>query len=222
MDACGCPGFAAIFDRQTAEHDRERYRKGGPDPTTAMLLEMIRQRGVAGASVLDVGGGIGIVGRELLRSGAASVVLVDGSDAYLDVARAEAEADGLGAQVQIALGDFTRLAPELAPADVVTLDRVVCCYPDVDALVGLSATRARRLYGLVLPRDHWYGRLLARLENLWHAVRRSPFRGFVHPNALVDARVADAGLRRVEERFTRVWRVVLYERAPAAPPPAIA
>lgn len=221
MDACGCPSFAAIFDRRTAEHDRERYRKDGPDRTTAMLLEMIRLRGVVGASVLDVGGGIGILGRELLRSGAASVVLVDGSAAYLDVARAEADADGLAERMQIALGDFTRLAPQLAPADVVTLDRVICCYPDVEALVGLSAARARRLYGLVLPRDHWYGRLLTRLENLWMAVRRSPFRAFTHPNALVDGRVADAGLRRVDERVSRLWRVVLYERMPVAPPPTV-
>ena len=224
MDACGCPGFASIFDRQTAEHDRERYRKGGPDRTSAMLLEMIRRRGVAGASVLDIGGGIGIVGRELLRSGAAAAVLVDGSEAYLDVARAEAEADGLGEQMQIVLGDFTRLAPELAPADVVTLDRVICCYPDVDALVGLSAARARRLYGLVLPRDHWYGRFLTRLENLWLALRRSPFRSFAHSNALVDGRVAAAGMRIVDERFTSLWRVVLFERpasdAPVPVPPA--
>ena len=107
-----------------------------------MLLEMIRRRGVEGASVLDVGAGIGIVDRELLRAGAASAVLVDGSAAYLDVARAETDAEGLGERVRIVLGDFTRLAPELPAADVVTLDRVICCYPDVDALVDLSAARA--------------------------------------------------------------------------------
>jgi magnesium-protoporphyrin O-methyltransferase len=212
MDACGCPGFASIFDRRTAERDRDRYRRRGPDRTTAMLLEMIRRRGVEGASVLDVGAGIGIVDRELLRAGAASAVLVDGSAAYLDVARAETDAEGLGERVRIVLGDFTRLAPELPAADVVTLDRVICCYPDVDALVDLSAARARRLYGLVLPRDRWYARLAVRLENLWFALRRSPYRAFVHRNALVDARVAAAGLRRVDERFSPVWRVVLFER----------
>jgi magnesium-protoporphyrin O-methyltransferase len=212
MDACGCPGFASIFDRRTAERDRERYRRRGPDRTTSMLLEMIRRQGVEGASVLDVGAGIGIVDRELLRAGAASAVLVDGSEAYLAVAQAEAEADGLAERVRIVQGDFTRLAPGLPAADVVTLDRVICCYPDVGPLVDLSAARARRLYGLVLPRDRWYARLAIRLENIWFALRRSPYRAFAHPNALVDARVAAAGLRRVEERFSPVWRVVLFER----------
>ncbi len=38
-------------------------------------------------------------------------------------------------------------------ADIVTLDRVGCCYLAVDELVTASAAHARRLYGLVLPRE---------------------------------------------------------------------
>ncbi|NJD29054.1 MAG: class I SAM-dependent methyltransferase [Chloroflexi bacterium] len=217
MTTCGCDGFASIFDERTARGDRDRYRRRGPDRTTAMLLEMIRRRGVDGASVLDVGGGIGMVDQELLRAGAAKAVLVDGSPAYLEVARAEAQAAGLGDRIRLVQGDFTQLAADVEPAEVVTLDRVICCYPDVDALVQRSAARARRLYGLVLPRDGWWVRLLAaRVENLWFALRRSPYRAFAHSNALVDRWVAAAGLRRVEERFTPMWRVVLFERGDAA------
>jgi magnesium-protoporphyrin O-methyltransferase len=216
MTTCGCDGFASIFDERTARGDRDRYRRRGPDRTTTMLLEMIRRRGVVGASVLDVGGGIGIVDQELLRAGAARAVLVDGSPAYLEVARAEAEAAGLGDRIRLVQGDFTQLAHEVEPAEVVTLDRVICCYPDVDALVQRSAARAQRLYGLVLPRDGWWVRLMARFENLWFVLRRCPYRAFAHSNELVDRRVAAAGLRRVEERLTPMWRVVLFERQDAA------
>lgn len=212
MDACGCEGFASIFDRRSAEQDRDRYRRHGPDGTTATLLEMIRRRGVEGATVLDVGGGIGIVDRELLAAGAGRAVLVDGSTASLEVAREEVEAAGIVDRVEIIEGDFTRLAAGIEPADVVTLDRVICCYPDVVGLVDASAERARRLYGVVLPRDRWYVRLANRLLNVWFALRRSPYRSYTHSNALVDARAALAGLVRAEERFTWLWRVALFER----------
>jgi len=215
MTSCGCDGFASIFDEDTARRDRDRYRRQGPDRTTLMLLEMIRARAVDGITLLDVGGGIGVVDRELLRAGAADAVLVDGSAAYLEVARVEAEADGVGDRIRMIRGDFTRLAADVPPADVVTLDRVICCYPDVDALVDLSAARARRLYGLVLPRDRWLARFLIGLENLWFAIRRRPYRAFGHSNTRVDARVTAAGLRRVEERVTPLWRVVVFERPEA-------
>ena len=41
MDACGCDDFASLFDRRTAEKDRDRYRREGPDRTTRMLLDLI-------------------------------------------------------------------------------------------------------------------------------------------------------------------------------------
>src|SRR2546428_717667 len=69
MDACGCDDFASIFDRRTAEKDRDRYRKQGPDRTTRMLLDLIGRRWYAGTTLLDIGGGIGVIDREPLRSG---------------------------------------------------------------------------------------------------------------------------------------------------------
>ena len=75
MDACGCDTFASIFDRRTAERDRQRYRQKGPDRSTRMLLDLIRDQWVSGATVLDVGGGIGVIDQELLRVGATHAVL---------------------------------------------------------------------------------------------------------------------------------------------------
>jgi magnesium-protoporphyrin O-methyltransferase len=50
-------------------------------------------------------------------------------------------------------GDFVALASELPSVDIVTLDRVICCYPHMEALVAGSASKARRLYGAVFPRE---------------------------------------------------------------------
>lgn len=215
MDACGCDDRPTPFDDRQARRDRERYRSGGPDETTRMLLDMIVSRGAAGATVLDIGGGIGVIDHELMAAGARRAVLIDASPAALRAARAEAEAAGLGDRLRILAGDFVGQADRIDAADIVTLDRVVCCYGGVEALISASAARARRLYGLVLPRDRWYIPWLTRLENVQWWLRRSAFRAYAHANARVDALVADAGLSLRAEAFTSYWRVVLFERAPA-------
>jgi len=219
MDACGCDEFASIFDRRTAERDRDRYRRNGPDRTTRMLLELLEPYRSAGSSVLDIGGGIGIIDQELLRAGAGHAVLVDASTAYLDVARQEARRLNLLDRIEFVEGDFVRRAAAIDPADIVTLDRVVCCYPDAEALVGLSAARARTVYGLVLPRDRRLVRIAMHLENLWFRLRRKAYRAYVHPTAMVDALAGATGLRPIAERGTFIWRVVVYDRT--APPPAV-
>jgi SAM-dependent methyltransferase len=212
MDACGCGDPFEIFDRQTAEDDRARYLRQGPDRTTRLLLDMIRSVGLRDATVLDIGGGIGVIAHELIHDGAEHAILVDASPPALDGARAEARRRGHIDRMEFVEGDFVGLASEIDRAQIVTLDRVVCCYADVASLVRMSATRARVLYGLVLPRDRVILRVSARLLNAWYRIRGLKYRAHAHPNRVVDALVADAGLRpRMEDR-TFAWRVVLYER----------
>ena len=217
MDQCGCDGLAWMFDRKTAERDRDEYRRKGPDRTTRMLIDLIRPFGIAGSTVLDIGGGIGVIDQELLRAGADHAVLVDASPASLAVAREEAAGADLLDRLDIIDGDFVRRADETAAADIVTLHRVVCCYPDADALVGLSSARAGRVYGLVLPKDRWLTRAALGALNLTMRVRRKAYRAYVHPNARVDALAAASGLVPRAETGTFIWRVVVYERVSSAP-----
>src|SRR6185503_20728089 len=155
MSSCGCQGVDKVFGDRTAEHDLRRYRKRGPAKSTRILLEQLMEEGVGGATVLDVGGGVGAVQQELLAAGAERATTVEASPAYVRAARAEAGRRGTLDRVEYVEGDFVAMADGVGPADIVTLDRVVCCYPDMEALVGRSADRARRLYGLVYPRDTW-------------------------------------------------------------------
>ena len=212
MDACGCNGLTAMFDRRIAERDRDRYQRHGPDQTTRMLLDLLGRHRVGGATVLDVGAGVGVVDRELLRAGAGHAVLVEASPAYLQVARQEAREAGVLDRVTFIDGDFVALAADIGTADIVTLDRVVCCYPDVDALVGLSAARASSLYGLVVPRDRWFARAAVRILNLGSRLRGRAYRAYVHANTRIDALAAANGLWPRAEGSTVIWRVVVYER----------
>jgi SAM-dependent methyltransferase len=215
-DGCGCDAFASIFDRRTAARDRQRYERDGPDRTTRLLLELLAPYRSTGASVLDIGGGIGIVDVELLRAGAGRAVLVDASTAYLEVARQQAREAGVLDRIEFVEGDFVRRADTIERADIVTLDRVVCCYHDMEALVGLSSERARTAYGLVLPRDRWITRVAIALANVTYRLRRRAYRAYVHPTARVDEIAAGHGLEARAERQTWIWRVVVYDRAVAA------
>ena len=213
MDGCGCEGFATTFDRRTAEADRDRYRRSGPDATTRLLLGLIRRYGVAASTILDIGGGIGVIDLELLHEGAGHAVLVDASEAFLTVAREEARRANVLDRIEFVGGDFVHEAAEMDSADIVTLHRVVCCYRDAEALVSLSSARAGTLYGLVLPRDRWFVRLGVRLINLKRRVLRQAFRVYAHPNAWIDRIVAANGLKPRYEATTAVWRVAVYDRA---------
>ena len=215
MDACGCDTFA-IFDRRNAEADRRRYREHGPDRTTRQLLELLGRQGVAGATVLDVGGGIGVIDQELLKAGAAEATLAEASQPSLDVARDLATEDGRIERMTFLAGDVVGRPDALEPADIVTLDRVVCCYGDAAGLVSLTAGRARRLYGLVLPRDRWLVRAGIFFESLWFRLTRRAYRPYAHANAWIDRLVADQGLAPISESGTFFWRVVVYARVTPA------
>jgi 2-polyprenyl-3-methyl-5-hydroxy-6-metoxy-1,4-benzoquinol methylase len=129
------------------------YLHRGPARTTRLLLDVLRAEGVEATILLDIGGGVGAIQLEMLVAGVRSATDVDASGAYLEIAREEAQRRGYGDRLTYRHGDFVELAQEIEPADIVTLDRVVCCYHNMPALVGASSAKARQLYGLVYPRD---------------------------------------------------------------------
>ena len=217
MDCCS-PGdspFDRQFDGRHAAGKLRAYRRQGPVGLTRALIEALAAGGIEGQTVLDIGGGVGAVHHELLRSGAATAVDVDASRAYIAVARQEAEREGHADRVRYLAGDFVALADAVEPADLVALDRVICCYADMAALVGRSASLARRRYGLVYPRDSWLGRVGTAFLNAQLRLSRSPFRVYVHRAADVEAILAAHGLVKRLHRTTLIWQLVLYER-PAA------
>lgn len=209
--ACDCCG-PNTFDDKLAKDDLERYRKQGPDPTTKTLLDAIKAQGIDGATVLDIGGGIGAIQLELLAAGAASVVAVDASEAYVGVARAEAERRGYADRTSAHVGDFTELASDIPSADIVTLDRVVCCDPDLQALLGTAASHARRMVGLVYPRVTWWNRVGARGIAFWGWITRDPTRWHLHPVPDIDRALWQAGFEKHELARTFIWEVALYLR----------
>jgi hypothetical protein len=205
-------GGANVFGERSAEWLVRRYRKSGPDKTTRMLLDAVRAEGVEGLTLLDIGGGIGVIGLELLKDGVTAATEIEASPAYAAAARSEVRREGAAERVVVREGDFVALAEEVPEAGIVTLDRVICCYPDMPALVGTSAAKAGKLYGAVYPRDTWWMRAGAPVMNLAIALFRNPFRFYTHRTAAVDAVIRDKGLTPRFQRNAGFWQVVVYAR----------
>jgi len=212
MNCCQCQGIEEVFSQEYVTKELSRYHAKGPIKTTRMLVEAIKEAGVAGMTLLDIGGGVGAVQHELLEAGVNDATDVDASPAYIQAAKAEAQRRGLAERVRYHYGNFVDLAADIEPADIVTLDRVICCYDDMEKLVSLSARRARKLYGLVYPRDTWWIKIGLAVGNFFARLQRSPYRAFAHQTQAVEALVSDLGLKRSAYRRTLVWQVVVYTR----------
>jgi magnesium-protoporphyrin O-methyltransferase len=177
MTSCHCCATDQQFDLRTAQADLRRLHKRGPDPATKLLLTAVLDSTLPPQpTLLDIGGGIGTIHHALLDHGFARATEIDGSQAYLTVAAAEAQRRGHLGRVTFAHADFRALAPTTPPADVVTLDRVVCCDPDYASLLGAAADHAQRLLAFTYPHDRWYTRLAlatlnARRRLLGRAIR---------------------------------------------------
>jgi magnesium-protoporphyrin O-methyltransferase len=210
MQEC-CAALQKQFDDRTARRQLRHYRKRGASRTTRLLIEALEKAG-PGESLLDIGGGIGMIQDALLHDGVRSATVVDASAPYLAAAEQLALERGYRDRLQFVFGDFVANAASLPPADTVTLDRVICCYPDMTALVSLSAARARRLYGIVVPRENAVSRLGVRLGNAFLEVSGSAFRGYIHPLADIETILRTEGLGRVFRRDTLLWTIRAYTR----------
>jgi magnesium-protoporphyrin O-methyltransferase len=166
-----------------------------------------------GETVLEIGGGIGEIELELLRAGAERATNVELSAAYEHEGRALLEEAGLGGRLEWRYGDVATDGEIAPPADVVVLNRVVCCYPDMPALVGAAAGKTKRALALSFPRDTWFMRTGRRAINAWSWLRRSDFRFFVHKPGDIVATASAHGLRVVDEHSGRLWQIAALERS---------
>jgi hypothetical protein len=206
---CDPIDYRRLFSRKSAARDLRRYRERG---LTGTSLELIGLAGdIQGVSVLDVGGGIGAIELELLEAGAARATNVELSGGYEEAAGELIAERGLESRVERRVGDF--VTAELEPHDIVVLHRVVCCYPDVGALVGAAAGRTQRTLLLTYPRERVLTRAGLRMINLWLRLTGCGFRTYVHPFAEIVAAAEAHGLRlERRERHGSLWESAAFAR----------
>jgi magnesium-protoporphyrin O-methyltransferase len=212
MGCCQCQGIENMFDKKAAKRQLKRYLKKGPSKTTSMLLNAIHKEGVHGLNFLDIGGGIGAIQYDLIKAGASGGTSIEASSAYIDVVTDEILQNGLVERVNFKHGDFTTMAFDVDSADIVTLDKVICCYDDMSELVGLSSKLAQKIYAVIYPRDVWWTKLGFLMMNFYTKIKGSSFRTFIHPTKKVEEIILRNGLKQNYYATTLVWQVVIYTR----------
>ena len=201
---CDPTDYRRLFSRKSAARDARRFRRRGLTGTARALVELAGE--VSGATVLDVGGGIGSMELVLLAAGAERATNVEISGGYEVQATALLAERGLADRVDRRVADFVTEGAAVEPHDLVVLHRVVCCYPDVDALMTAAADHALTRLVLTYPQERLPIRLGLRVINLWLRVSGCGFRTYVHPVARILGAAEARGLRlERRERGGFVW-----------------
>lgn len=212
MTCCYCEIADQQFGEKSARRDLAGYRKRGPNATTRGLIDAVRDLPIAGVTLLDIGSGIGVLAHELLDGPVVHATLIDESSAYQAVARDLASERGTTDRCTFIGGDFVEVQPTLPPTDLVTLDRVVCCYPDYVRLLRAVADSGASWCGLSYPRDRWHIRAVIAVLNVFLWLRRSDFRVFAHPERRMLNLLEERGFKVQLDSGTFVWKIVLLER----------
>jgi magnesium-protoporphyrin O-methyltransferase len=216
--ACCCGDFVSTAEQQftakKAAAELQQYRRKGAGSTTRLLREGLAKAGLISGTVLDIGAGIGALTFELLDRGISSALIVDASPAYMRAAAEEAVRRGRASAIQFVHGDFLSVKEQVRDADVVTLDRVVCCYPSYQSLLEHAVRHANKGFALSYPRDRWFVRVVVCLEN---AIKRRPagFRTFVHPPVGMQQIIEQAGFTLVSRRGNLVWSADVFVKQPS-------
>ncbi|MDQ0896018.1 class I SAM-dependent methyltransferase [Agromyces ramosus] len=201
--------YDEVFDEEFARSVARRYRRNGLTPVERRIVDYVTSTGIAGASVLEVGGGVGELQRELLARGASRTVNLELSSAYEADARRLVEHAGVSGRVTRILGvDLAREPDSVDDADVVLLHRVVCCYPDAERLLGAAADRARHMVVFSHPPRSLLSRATVAAGNLMLRLRGRSYRGFVHEPAAMVAVLRRHGLEPRYRHRGLIWCVV--------------
>ena len=205
--------YEGMFDTEWANREADSYIGHGLEARAERLIAFLVENCAGPLRVLDVGSGAGGVHHELLRRGlAASVVAVEASSAYISAARMISERLGQDNKVQYLHGDFATAADGIDSADAVILDRVICCYPHLNQLLGASASKAERYLALSYPREKWWVRIAFGLFNVYLKLKRKDFRTFVHPHAEVHSIAVRDGFEQVHADTEGFWQITVFER----------
>ena len=212
-DCCTPKGYRWVFSERSARAEAKRYRRKGLDATSQRIFDFVKKQGVDGRTVLEVGGGIGAIQIELLKAGAARAISVELTPTYEDEAGALLREAGLEERVERRILDFASGGAAVEGADIVILNRVICCYPDMPRLAGAASDHARELLVMTFPKRSWWMRIGMLFGNAILSATRREFHIFLHPPKRILATSEQHGLRTVLNQPGVFWILAAMRRA---------
>ena len=196
-----------------ARRDARRYRRKGLDRTSRRIVDFLKSQGVEGRTVLEVGGGVGAIQVELLKAGASRAVSVELTPTYESVALDLAHEAGLADRIERKVMDFAQADGDVQPADIVIMNRVICCYPDMPRLAGAAADHTKQMLVMSFPRGSWWMRMGLGIANVMLWVMRREFHVFVHRPSDIIATSERHGLAPVLDQRGVLWTVAALRRS---------
>lgn len=211
-DCCSATGYRWAFSEKRAWREARRYERRGLDPTSRRIVEVLTMQGVEGLTLLEVGGGVGAVQIELLKAGVTQAVSIELTPTYEKAAGELLRTSGLEDRVARKVMDFAQAADDVEAADIVIMNRVLCCYPDMPKLAGAAAAHARQVMVLSFPRRTWWTRFGLSFANLVLRMTRRGFQVFVHRPERILATAEDRGLKTTLNRAGSFWQMIVLQR----------
>lgn len=206
--------YNRTFNAKMATRDMNRYKKRGPSNSTKKLLKAIFHgsgKASISKSLIDIGGGIGAIGLESAANGIESITCIDVSSEYQAAAESEVVKQGLENKFTFYTGDLVELSNKINPADIVTLDKSICCYQGYASLVETSVSMAQKVLGIVIPRDVWWVIWINAIGNLFRKLKGDPFRTFVHPIAKIRNIITENGFTELDSQRSREWQILVFQ-----------
>jgi magnesium-protoporphyrin O-methyltransferase len=206
-----CCGADQLFDLRSAQKEIRSYKKKGPRKSTKKLLSLLSGYEQNGKSLLDIGGGIGAIQWEFVRNGGIKTTDIDASSSYISVAADYAkEIDHHTASFE--MSDFNDVHEHIVKHDFVSLDKVICCYPDYKKLLGNALNKTGTALAMTMPIGGWISKLMIQFTNIYFFLRKTPFRSYIHSPKKVHTFIESNGFRLSEKTLSFPWLVRIYKR----------
>ncbi len=201
-----------FFSKRSRSYARS-FRKGKLEKIQRYLIDEIKKESLKGKTILDIGCGVGKLHLTLLQNGAESAVGVDMSEEMLSRARSFALKFGVESKVSYRQGDFMAIASTVSSAEIILLDKVICCYEDLNGLITASADKTKTLYALTFPANNLLTKFLFKAEIAIAKLVRAGFRPYWHDWSIVSQLLAQRGFVLVSSTSQIMWQAALFKRA---------
>lgn len=205
--------ISCCFDKRAQKH-RRNFERSKYSGTSKLIMKYLDEDGINGHSVLEVGCGVGGVCLELIGKGASSTTGIDISPEMISTAKKLSESKGYSDKASFVVGDAAKLP--LPASHIVILDRVICCYPNAEELLGNSLASCLATYVISYPRDDGLWRFLLPVvtsiaKGVMKLIGLKPF-FFLHSTRKLREYINLRGFQEVFMKSMGPWSLIIYKK----------
>ena len=188
----------------------KKFQRKGPGKSTKRLLELLFLQNVRDKTLLDIGGGIGTIQWSFIEKGGRSTLDIDASNGYLEVAKTHAQEKNFTDKTNFMHGDFVDKSSAINSYDFITLDKVLCCYPDYKALLGAVLEKSNQAIALTFPMGGLISKGIAQFMKIYMYFKKNPFRTYIHSPGEIERLIQSRGFYAAHKKISFPWHVQIY------------